>query len=387
MRVQIHPHKTQSKEHPEGVRRVLEEKKGKFPRSTQFLDVGGRERSPKEVERELGEHIKGLKQKENKFFDIQISLSSSEAKQILGNEKGWKDFVGRAMDVYAQGLEKGVKRADLVYYGRLEAGKEGARFSILVSRRNKDKSQKLSPLGKPRQMSLNGKSYQTGMNKEAFGKGLKKAFDKSFQMSPKKKLMIRQAKKEVGELGRVLGGKGEGKDSAEDRRQKIQQAIGQIEKGRGEKFSPGLRQQMAREMYWLSNEVIALDERTGAVPIKAFIQIGKIVSSALLKEISAGRKRPQLRREITGAGERSVRGEIPRNKLRSGISKMIQAKYPQLSADAQAKVGASVGKQASQMMKQSGLNSIPMAKLANLIMRAVQQLDKAMSSHGQGMGM
>lgn len=127
-----------------------------------------------EVLQSIDNNCPGIEQNEAKFYSLVVSPKPDEMDHLNNDQNRLKDFVRDTMDIYAQnfnkkdGSHKNIKGEDLVYYAKLEKNRyyqgqdeavikglakqgdplpgDNTHVHIIVSRKDKTKAIKLSPL-------------------------------------------------------------------------------------------------------------------------------------------------------------------------------------------------------------------------------------------------
>jgi hypothetical protein len=122
-----------------------------------FFDQQNNTVFPGEVINRIDNNKKGLSANDGKFYMIILSPSEKE-NEFLGNDpEKLKTYTREFMNAYAANFNKGLQGSDLVYFAKVERNryvhkkkeiKDGNNLHvhIIVSRRDKNQSYKLSPL-------------------------------------------------------------------------------------------------------------------------------------------------------------------------------------------------------------------------------------------------
>jgi hypothetical protein len=127
---------------------------------------------------------------DTKFYQLIISPFEKELKHIKCKEDALIEYTRKVMDVYAENFDKGIKGADLLYVAKIEEfridtttkeNKPGLNWhiNVLVSRKDKSQTAKLSPLPSHRKGGNGPKKIDFDRNN--FLQSCEDAFDQLFK--------------------------------------------------------------------------------------------------------------------------------------------------------------------------------------------------------------
>lgn len=146
-----------------------------------------------EVQKAIDSNIRKLGKEDYKYYTFVISPSKDELRHIGNNPDKVKEYTRELMDAYAKNFNKGLEGKDLVYFGKIEHGRQDRQTKqdkgegnmhvhIIVSRRDQQQWYKLSPYNNAKEeYQTTNKIKSGGFNRNAFREASEQVFDDKFK--------------------------------------------------------------------------------------------------------------------------------------------------------------------------------------------------------------
>lgn len=164
----------------------------------QFFSQDRDDISTQEVISALDSNNKGLKNRDGKFYLINISPSQKELDHIGNDPEKLKSFTREVMDAYARNFQRDITGKDLLYFAKIEhqrhfkgydkAVKDGlvkqgeqkpgnqTHIHVIVSRKDREQKRQFSPLSNHRKTQKG--PVRGGFDRKAFYTAVEEAFDR-----------------------------------------------------------------------------------------------------------------------------------------------------------------------------------------------------------------
>jgi len=191
------------------VEYLCKENEGKSPEQKElFFSHDDDYVSANEVTKTIDKNKKHVKKDQAKFFSIILSPSQKELHHIGDDSDLLKEYTREAMDEYADNFNKGLRGDDIVYFGKVEYTRsakgdekkikisgekyksgeliegDNRHIHVIVSRKDKSNSKKLSPMGNARggkAPTPTGKMVSIGFDRSNYFEKCEMCFDWLFE--------------------------------------------------------------------------------------------------------------------------------------------------------------------------------------------------------------